>query len=202
MNIFYYWAKLLKKIRGVAVKDSVVHATAKLESGTHFVTSSIGKHSFVGYDCEIVNTEIGSFCSIANGVVIGGGMHPIDWVSTSPVFYSGRDSVKAKFSTFDRPPVKKTVVGHDVWIGQNVLVKQGVIIGTGAVVGMGSVVTKDVLPYSIVAGNPAKFIRNRFDDDVISSLLDSCWWNFSEELLAEYAKKIRNPDLFLNEIPK
>ena len=93
MRLLYYWSKLLKKVRGVAVKDAYIHPSAKVESGTHFVRSSIGKHSFVGYDCEIINTEIGSFCSIANGVVIGGGMHPIDWVSTSPVFYSGRDSV-------------------------------------------------------------------------------------------------------------
>lgn len=202
MKFFYYWAKLLKKMRGVAVVNSFVHPTAKLESGTHFVNSSICKHSFVGYDCEIINTEIGSFCSIANGVVIGGGMHPIDWVSTSPVFYSGRDSVKAKFSTFDRPPIKKSFVGHDVWIGQNVIVKQGVVIGTGAVIGMGSVVTKDVLPYSIVAGNPAKFIRNRFDDEIINSLIDSCWWSLSEKSLNEHAKNICNPELFLKGISK
>ena len=84
-------------------------------------------------------------------------------VSTSPVFYSGRDSVKAKFSKHERKKYN-TVIGHDVWIGQNIRIKQGVNIGTGAIIGMGSIVTKDVPPYNIYAGNPAKFIRKRFDD--------------------------------------
>ena len=81
-------------------------------------------HSFCGYNCEIANSEIGSFCSIANGVIIGGGIRPMDWVSMSPVFYEARHSVKAKFATPKREPVKRTIIGHDVWIGQNVLIKQ------------------------------------------------------------------------------
>ena len=136
----------------------------------------MGRHSFCGYDCEITNTEIGSFCSIANNVIIGGGMHPMDWVSTSPAFYIGRDSVKAKFATHTREPVKKIIIGHDVWIGQYALIKQGITVGTGAVIGMGSVVTKDVEPYSIVAGKPACLINHRFNEDIVQKLLHSKWW--------------------------
>ena len=153
--IKYIWAKILKKMRGSAIKTSQVHETSKVESGSSFVNSSMVKHSFCGYDCDIAHCQIGAFCSIANGVVIGGGAHPMSWISTSPVFYEGRDSVKAKFSEHAREPVREAVIGHDVWIGRNVLIAQGVVIGTGAVVGMGSVVTKDVDPYSIVAGCPA-----------------------------------------------
>jgi len=194
----YYWSKLLKKIRASALKNCRIHKTSKVESGSNLINVNMDRYSFCGYNCEINNCQIGSFCSIANGVIIGGGMHPISWVSTSPVFYEGRDSVKTKFSTKKREPVKTTIIGHDVWIGQNVLIKQGVSIGTGSIVGMGSVVTKNIEPYTIVAGNPAKIIRKRFDDKIISSLLKSEWWNFNNDKLTKYSKYITNPANFLN----
>lgn len=199
MNFIYYYTKIMKKIRGIAVKNSFVHKTSKLESGTQFINSKMQKHSFCGYDCDINNCEIGSFTSISNNVVIGGGMHPVDWVGMSPVFYEGRDSVKAKFSLHEREEVKKTVIGHDVWIGQNVMIKQGITIGTGAVVGMGSIVTKDVEPYEIVAGNPAKIIRKRFSENTIEQLLESKWWELDEKELHKYAKFFKQPKIFLEE---
>lgn len=198
--IIYYLSKAIKKLRGKAVKGSIIDFTSKVESGSQVINSKFGRYSFCGYDCDINNCDIGSFCSIANGVVIGGGMHPLDWVGTSPVFYEGRDSVKAKFAEFKRPNPKRTVIGNDVWIGQNVLIKQGVTIGTGAVVGMGSVVTKDVEPYAIVVGVPAILIRYRFDQHTIDNLLKSKWWEFSADKLIEYAKYIDRPEVFLKMI--
>ena len=193
MNLTYIFSKILKKFRGSAVKHSFIHVTSKIESGSQVINSTMDKHSFCGYDCEIINCEIGSFTSIANGVVIGGGMHPLSWASMSPVFYKGRDSVKAKFANFEREPAKMTVVGHDVWIGRNALIKQGVSIGTGAVIGMGSVVTKDVLPYSIVGGNPARLIRYRFSDGIIKDLIQSKWWELPESELRSCAIFIKDP---------
>jgi len=200
--IKYIWAKIIKKIRGSAIKNSKIHETSKVESGSNIINSIIDKHSFCGYDCDINNANIGSFCSIANGVIVGGGMHPIKWVSTSPVFYEGRDSVKAKFSEHRREPVKVTMIGHDVWIGQNVIIKQGVNIGTGAIIGMGSVVTKNVSPYSIVAGVPAKIIRKRFDDNTIVELLNTKWWTYDDKKLVKYAKYFTNTEIFLEKINK
>lgn len=197
MSFIYFWSKILRKLRGAAIKNSKIHNSSKVEAGSQIFNVKMGKYSFCGYDCEISNCEIGSFTSIANGVVIGGGMHPMDWVGMSPVFYKGRDSVKAKFSEFDRKVVKPTIIGNDVWIGRNALVKQGVNIGTGAVIGMGSVVTKDVPPYAIFAGNPAKFIRYRFNDDIIQRLLESCWWELDEKILSRAAKNIKDPESFL-----
>lgn len=196
----FYWAKIIKKLRGSALKNCSIHKTSKIESGSNLVNVKMEKYSFCGYDCDISHCNIGSFSSIANGVVIGGGMHPIEWVGMSPVFYEGKDSVKMKFSEHKRACVKTTDIGHDVWIGRNALIKQGVRIGTGAVIGMGSVVTKDVEPYSIVAGCPAKEIRKRFDDETVSNLLASKWWEFSDEKLVEYAKYFQDPKIFIEKL--
>ena len=200
MIFSYIYAKLLKKLRGSAVVDSIVHPTSKIESGSSVVSSTMGRFSFCGYDCEIINCDIGSFCSIANRVVIGGAMHPVDWVSTSPVFYSGRDSVKKKFSEYPRDLDKKTVIGHDVWIGYGAFIKQGITIGSGAVVGMGAVVTKDVPPYAIVGGNPARIIRMRFDEKMVNRLLESEWWNWSDERIRHMAEYIQMPEVFIEQL--
>ena len=196
-KLLYYWAKFFKKLKGKAIRNSSIHPSSKVEAGSEIENSSFDKHSFCGYNCEINNAEIGSYCSIANHVIIGGGMHPMDWVGTSPVFYYGKDSVKAKFSEHIRLEPKRTYIGNDVWIGERAMIKQGVTIGHGAVIGMGSIVTKDVLPYTIVAGSPAKEIRKRFDEITIEKLLKIQWWNFSEPDLKKYAKYFKSPSQFL-----
>lgn len=171
----YIYSKVVKKLRGCSIVYSTIYPTSKIESESNVVLTQMGKYSFCGYNCEIVNCSIGSYCSIANNVIIGGAMHPITWASMSPVFYYGRDSVKKKFAEFHREQDKRTSIGHDVWLGHGAHIKQGVTIGNGAVVGMGSVVTKDVPPYAIVAGNPARLIRVRFNDDLIEQLEESRW---------------------------
>ena len=199
-KIFYLASKALKKLRGSAIKNSVIHPTSIVESGCNVVNTQMDRYSFCGYDCEIINSEIGSFCSIANGVVIGGSMHPMEWVSTSPVFYDEKDSIKTKFHPSAKDAHKKTIIGHDVWIGQNVLIKQGIRIGNGAVIGMGSVVTKDVPPYSVVAGNPAKMIKMRFSDEIINKLQTVKWWCFSEDEIKNYSKYFSDPVKFLENL--
>ncbi len=199
-KIIYFWSKLFKKLHSKAIKNSYVHPSSKIEAGSEIVNSNFKKHSFCGYYCEIINTDIGSFSSIANHVVIGGGMHPIDWVSTSPVFYAGKDSVKEKFSEFERPKPLRTYVGNDVWIGERAIIKQGVKIGTGSIIGMGSVVVKDVPPYTIVGGCPAKIIRKRFSESITKDLLNSSWWDLPESSLRNSAKFIKSPELFLKSL--
>jgi acetyltransferase-like isoleucine patch superfamily enzyme len=196
----YLWAKIFKKLHGKAVLNCDIDYTSKIEAGSEVVNTRMQRHSFCGYYCKIMNCEIGSFCSIANNVVIGDGMHPMDWASTSPTFYRGRDSVLTKFSEHERKTPLRTIIGHDVWIGERVIIKQGVNIGTGSVIGMGSVVTRDVSPYTIVAGSPARPIRLRFDENIIRRLLESEWWNRDDDVLRRAAKQVKNPTDFLKEL--
>lgn len=196
------WSKFLKKARLAAVRGSSVHPSSKLESGTSFHASTMGRHSFCGYDCDVHCADIGSFVSIANSVVIGGGRHPMEWVGMSPVFYEGRDSVRAKFSEHPREPAQRVRIGHDVWIGRSAIVLAGVEIGHGAVVGAGAVVTRDVPPYAIVAGNPARLIRFRFDEPTRQRLLASRWWDLDEASLGELGPLVRDVPRFLESIER
>lgn len=198
--IRYYWYKILRKIGGAGIKNSIIGFDSKVEAGSVFVNSIMGRHSFCGYDCCINNTEIGSFVSIADRVYIGRGIHPISWVSTSPVFYDNKDSVKVKYSKHKRDEHPKTYIGNDFWIGDGVFVKPGIKIADGAVVGMGSVVTKDVPPYAIVAGNPARIIRYRFSQDVVNELCNSKWWDLQEDDMRKLARNINNPEAFLHDL--
>lgn len=200
MTLQYLWAKVAKKLRGKAILKSTVHPTSKIESGSQVVNSSVARHSFCGYDCEITDCDIGAFCSIANEVVIGGGRHPIEWVGMSPVFYEGRDSVKAKFSEHKRVARLRSTIGNDVWIGRRAIIRQGVRVGHGAVIGMASVVTKDVEDYAVAAGCPARVLRLRFDSETVAELLRIRWWEFDDSALAEYAQYFTNPNEFIAKI--
>ncbi len=127
--------------------------------------------------------SIGRYCSIGRGVNVMGDAHPIDWLSSSPAFYRKRrahrwGSVRAQYPRFDAfgDLIK---IEHDVWIGDNVTLAHGVTLGTGSVIAANAVVTKDVEPYSIVGGVPAKRIRYRFDEDTRKRLLKSEWWSWS-----------------------
>ena len=199
MTLSYLYSKFFKIVlQGKSIRNSRIDKTAKIYSGTEFYDSSIGRHSYIGYNSEIHSCDIGSFCSIANGLIVGGAKHPLDWVSTSPVFYDVGGGTGNHLGNQEIESLKRTSIGNDVWIGSRVIIMQGLKIGTGAVIGAGSVVTKDVPPYAIVAGCPAKIIKYRFDDDTIRLLLDSRWWELSDEEVKEYSIHINQPNLFIN----
>ena len=146
--------------------------------GKHtYIKGKIGAFTYVGENCEIIG-DVGRFCSISNNVRCVPASHPIDLVSTSPSFYSSQKSNNISFSKKDyfTDLEKPVLIGNDVWIGENVLIKGGVSIGDGAIVGMGSVLVKDVEPYSVVGGCPAKEIKKRFNVEVIKKMLEIKWW--------------------------
>lgn len=185
MSLSYLYGKIFKKIvQGKCIIDSRINKTAKVNGGCSVVHSEIGRYTFLGYQCELVNCKVGSFCSIAANAFIGGAEHPIQWASTSPVFQDVTHSgPKKRFARLRLPKSRTTIIGNDVWIGYRAVVKAGCVIGDGAVVAAGAVVTKDVPPYAIVGGVPAKVIKMRFPEEVIKKFLDIKWWNFSEEQL-------------------
>ncbi|OGQ21949.1 MAG: acetyltransferase [Deltaproteobacteria bacterium RBG_16_71_12] len=115
------------------------------------------------------------------------------------MFLSHRDSVKTKLARHRYDPRVKTVIGADVWIGEAALLKGGVTIGPGAVIGMGSVVTKDIEPYAIVAGNPARTIRLRFSPQVVDALLRMAWWKLSDEELRRLGPLFTEPERLLKQ---
>lgn len=128
---------------------------------------------------------------------MGGASHPINWAGMSQVFIDENNSISRKFSIHEFNPSLRTEIGNDVWIGDRALIKSGVIISDGAVIGMGSVVTKSVDPYEIWAGNPARLIRKRFDDDTIIALLEIKWWDLNEEKLRKAAVHIDDVEAFI-----
>lgn len=190
-------AKALKKARLSSARESTLHPTSRVEAGSSLYCSSLEKYSFCGYDCDIYYAKIGSFTSIANHVVIGGARHPMEWVGMSPVFYRGRDSIRKKFSEHLLDAAVVTFIGHDVWIGRSAVILSGVKIGNGAVIGAGAVVTKDVPPYGVVAGNPAKLFRYRFNEEIVESLEKMKWWELDDESLSKLAQHVRDPLQFI-----
>ncbi|MCR5610589.1 MAG: CatB-related O-acetyltransferase [Clostridiales bacterium] len=193
MNLRFVIAKIIEKTQIAALKNCTVDKRSKVCSRSRAYDTVINRYSYVGSNCTVINTVIGKYCSIADGCIIGGPQHHIDYVSSSPVFHEGRNSMKKVYYPHPavEPPV--TVIGNDVWLGNNVIIKGGCTIGNGAVVGMGSVVTHDIPDYEVWAGNPARPIRKRFDDETIRFLSDIRWWDWEEEKIEKYAKYFNDP---------
>lgn len=143
-------------------------------------------------------TKIGNYCSIAEGVRFLAGNHPMSHASTAAVFYNPALGFVDEKYDIER---KTLEIGHDVWIGQNVLITNGCTkIGNGCVVGAGSIVTHSPPPYTIVAGNPARVLRNRFDDEIVGLLEKSRWWELSVRELLSFLDLMRDPGEFAKEI--
>jgi len=140
---------------------------------SRFYKSSIDDYSYLARNCFVNNTDIGKFCLIADNCIIGFASHPLDWVSTSPVFHSGSNIFKKNFSAHPFKSNKRTGIQNDVWIGINAIIADGVTIGNSAVIAAGAIVTKDLPPYIIVSGAPAKIIRYRLPEDKRNAVLQS-----------------------------
>ena len=199
MGVNYYIQKMIRKLFDrPCIKKSQLNRGARIDIGSVCVQSVVGKYSYIGEHSSVLYAEIGNYSCISNYCAIGGGSHPISWVSMSPVFNTSKGIIKKKFGKLNYNPFEKVKIGNDVWIGSHCMIKSGIQICDGAVIGMGSVVVKDVGPYEIWAGNPAKLIKRRFDDGTIQQLIETNWWNADEELLIHYSDLMNSPVDFLD----
>lgn len=162
------------------------------------VNCEIGSYTYIASNSKFLNTRIGKYCSIGSAVSCGLGMHPSrKFVSTHPIFFSPLKQAQVSYADkayFDE--LLPIDIGNDVWIGANAIILDGVSIGDGAIIGAGAVVNKNVPPYAIVGGVPAKIIRYRFTKDQIEFLLKDQWWNKPDEWLKQNYKIMHDIEIY------
>jgi phosphonate metabolism protein (transferase hexapeptide repeat family) len=154
----------------------------------HLTETKMDDFSYICEYGQVIYTEIGKFANIASMCRINPGFHPMEWATVHHFTYRpGRYNMKTEddIDFFNWRRLQKVKIGHDTWIGHGVVIMPGVTIGNGAVVGSNSVVTKDVPPYTIVAGSPAKIIRKRFAKEISEVLEQIKWWDWDYETIKE-----------------
>ena len=184
--------------------DNNIARSATIHRWTKIKRSHIDEYSYVANNTDIDNAHIGKFCSISDYCRIGLPSHNPYLLSTSPIFTIAHNAVKESWIDkncydFESKPV---TIGNDVWIGSHVLVMGGLKIGDGAVLAAGSVVTKDVPPYAIVGGVPARIIKYRFSKETIKKLLESLWWNLPTDYLKDNIEIFQCEDFNLDVLSK
>jgi phosphonate metabolism protein (transferase hexapeptide repeat family) len=168
------------------VRDCTLGAYTEVGARTVLVEVSLGDYSYIVNDGNAIYSDVGKFCSIAAMVRINPGNHPMHRASQAHFTYRASayfagESDETEFFAWRRG--HKVTIGHDVWIGHGAVILPGRAIGTGAVIAAGAIVTKDVPPYAIVAGNPARIVRPRFPEAIARRLHALAWWDWSHEAL-------------------
>lgn len=202
LKFFYYLFQSdinLSKVFRTSV-NSKFQKNTLVYSPSSIVNSTIGYGSYIAPNSSVSNATVGKFCSIGPNFLCGYGIHPLNGISTSPMFYSTKKQNGITLSSVDKIEEQKAIIlGNDVFIGANVTILDGVTIGDGAVVGAGAVVIDDIPPYAIAVGVPARIVKYRFTPDEIEIFLKIKWWDWSEDKLKEIEQNFFNIEVFLRE---
>jgi chloramphenicol O-acetyltransferase type B len=183
--------------KNTLVSDTTIGNNVTIQHDCCLINVRLGDFSYVASGTQLDLTHIGKFCSLGPQVLSGCGGHPIDLVSTNPVFFSTFTQSGVTFAEKDCFQDREDIIiGHDVWIGARAFIKDGVKVGNGAVVAAGAVVVKDVPDYAIVGGTPAKIIRYRFPPEAIQQLLMIQWWDWSGEKLHQASEYFSKDDIY------
>ncbi len=176
------------------VRDCRFGIYTEVGARTTMAEVEMGDYSYVVHDAQIIYATIGKFCSIASHTRVNPGNHPLERVALNHFTYRasayGLGPDEAGF--FDWRRSHRVTLGHDVWLGHGVIVLPGVTIGTGAAIGAGAVVTKDVPPFAVAVGNPARVLRFRFPEHIRDALLRIAWWHWPRDKLAAALDDIRS----------
>jgi phosphonate metabolism protein (transferase hexapeptide repeat family) len=182
------------------IRDSRLGGWTDIGANSLIMESTFDDYSYAAGDVSIIYAEVGKFCSIASHVRINPGNHPMQRVTQHHCTYR---RVQYGFDTsndedfFNWRRTHKCVIGHDVWLGHGAIIMPGVQIGTGAVIGSGAVVTKNIAPYQIAVGVPAKPIRQRFPDAVVEKLLRIAWWDWDRQMLETHFNDLFDIEAFI-----
>ncbi|MFT6841335.1 MAG: acetyltransferase-like isoleucine patch superfamily enzyme [Psychroserpens sp.] len=209
-NPFSKWFMWVLRTFPVAVKNKTVrfgYLASSINSDygknisigdfSEIIESNVGDNSYCGKNCVLLYAKIGRFVSIANDVKIGTGIHPIDLVSTSPIFYSTKGQLPQCFPKNDLvEEYSGVIIGNDVWVGENVVIMAGIKVSDGCILAAGAILTKDTIPYGIYGGVPAKLLKTRFNKDIISNLQKSKWWLRDFKELNSSFMNFHNPSKF------
>lgn len=177
---------------------SVFARTSALGSFVRLYNVQLGRYSSIRDNSKVMNAEIGNYSVIAKECLIGLGVHPTNYLTCHSIFYKNSPwGFHPEWVKQINNLVRDTHIGNDVWIGARSMVMDGVSIGSGAIVAAGSVVTKDVPPFALVGGAPAKLIKYRFPPEVIKRLEEIQWWNLPDEKITEAVELFhtKNPTL-------
>ncbi len=171
---------------GCSITESTFGAYVEIGVGSRVAYSTFGDYSYCDQYADIANATIGKFSNIASYTRIGATDHPLDTASLHHFLYRSADyfdDAEDDAEFFERRRARRAYVGHDTWLGHASMIKPDVTVGDGAVVAAGAIVTKDVEPYTIVAGMPAKMIRRRQPEDIAQRLIKLAWWDWPHESL-------------------
>ena len=191
-------------LKVILSKDCVFKGYNYVGNNSEFGFSQLGTGSYIANNSQIRYTKIGNFCSIGDNVRTYVGRHPVGkHVSSHPCFYNEKNpsslNTLSQFEFNEHIYLSEDIVvniGNDVWIGNNVLIMDGITVGDGAVIAAGSIVTKDVMPYEVVGGIPARYIKHRFQPKSRELLMSVQWWNWELEKIITNKRYFEDIDYF------